>query len=131
MKTKDLEYNNFTTKSFLSVAMPSYLFPAIMSWISGWILENPELMKASYKSIALPSLIATIFVYLILKELQKNQKILKERYTKTFFIIITIASLSLLIINLFKLESYKFDILLSSTIGTVITIWKFSLKKHS
>lgn len=131
MNNQDLEHNSFTTKAFLSVAIPSYFFPAIMSWTSGWFIGNSVLMKASYLSIATPSLVATILVYLFLQQLQKNQIFPAKKHIRALFIILGIASLSLLIIKLFKLEPYKFDILLSSTIGTVITILKFPLKKYS
>lgn len=129
MKNQDLVYNNFTTKAFLSVAIPSYFFPAIMSWTSGWVLENSALMKASYVSIAIPSLVATILVYLLLQQFYKMQKKPKNRYVRALFITILMAVLSLLIIKLFKLEPYMFDILFSSTLGTIITIWKFPLKQ--
>lgn len=128
MKNQHLIVSNFTTKAFLLAAIPAYFFPSVMSWFSGWIFNNPILMKASYTSIAIPSLVATIIVYLLLQQMEFVQKFPKNKYVRIMVMTVLMVVFSLIIIKLTNLEAYMLDIIPSSILGAIITTWKFSFK---
>ncbi|OCK42887.1 hypothetical protein BA195_08245 [Tenacibaculum soleae] len=128
MKNQHLTVSNFTTKAFLLAAIPAYFFPLVMSWFSGWILNNPILMKASYTSIAIPSLVATIIVHLLLQQMKFVQKFPKNKYVRIMVMTVLMVVFSLVIIKLTNLEAYMLDIIPSSILGAIITTWKFSFK---
>ncbi|WBX77624.1 hypothetical protein PG911_05035 [Tenacibaculum ovolyticum] len=130
MKSEHLIETNFTTKNLLLVAIPAYFFPSVMSWFSGWILDNTILMKASYTSIAIPSLVATIIVYFILRQMQLFKKFPQNKYVRILVMMVLMILFSLIIIKLFKLEVYMLDIIPSSILGAIITTWKFPLIQY-
>lgn len=114
------ETNQFSQSAFFKSILPAYFFPLIMSGGPGYILDKPQLLKASYSSIALPSLIATIICFLLLKYLSKKQIFLLKRIPCSAFLILIIGLLSLLTINLFGLYQYLLDIIPSALIAAII-----------
>jgi len=130
MRNQHLIDTNFTTKALLLVAIPAYFFPSVMSWFSGWVLNNAILMKASYTSIAIPSLVATIIVYLLLRQMQLFQKFPKNKYVRIVVMTVLMIIFSLIIIKLVKLEAYVLDIIPSTILGAIITAWKFPLTQY-
>lgn len=128
MKNKVIDSSAFSLKAMMFMALPSYFFPAVTAWLSGWVLHKKEIMQASFISIAIPSLIATLVTYgffWVVKEPFKTQK----RIIK----VIAMLGLNLLLagclMSIFRLYQFKFDIILSTVIGTVITTWKVSTPK--
>lgn len=131
MESKKIARNNFTAKTFLSLAIPAYIFPALMSWMSGWFFKNMVLMKASFVTIAIPSLVATIITYLLLWQMEVQQKQLYKKYVRVLFMTMLMVVLAIMVIQLFNLKNFMFDILVSTVLGTVITTWKLPIKKSN
>ncbi|CAL2101882.1 conserved membrane protein of unknown function [Tenacibaculum sp. 190130A14a] len=129
MGNRKLVYNNFTAKTFMLLVIPAYVFPALMSWLSGWLFKNSVLMKASFISIAIPSLVATIITYVLLWQMKVWQKFPSKKYTRVLFMTLLLLGIAILVIQLFSLNNIVFDILLSTVLGTVITTLKLPLKK--
>ncbi|CAL2085682.1 hypothetical protein [Tenacibaculum sp. 190524A02b] len=130
MKTVSLDENSFTTKTFIKAIVPAYLFPGVMAWCSGWMIKNEIVMKNSFVSIAIPSLIATVISFLILWLMQRINKFPENKFVRVGLLLVIIMSLALVTIELGNMQNYRFDILLSSLIGTVIITWKVKLKKR-
>ncbi len=128
MQENHTNKNSFSVKKFLLAIIPSYFFPALMSWTPGWIMNDQELMNSSYTSIATPSLLATILVYLILWKVQIDQNSLKNRYTRIALMLLVTLSIACLFILLFNFQEFVFNIILSTILGTVITAWNHPAK---
>ena len=120
----------FSKEAFLKSAFPAYFFPLIMSGGPAYFLNKPELLKASYSTIALPSLIATVICFFLLKYLKEKQLLLFHRVLITLFLIVSIGILSLLIIQIFDLWTYLLDILPSAALGAGIIGMTKPLKKN-
>lgn len=120
--------SSFTAKTFLQVTIPSYVFPALMSWGSGWVMKNEVLMKSSFVSIALPSLIATIVTYMLLWQMEIQQKSIKSKYVKVCIMLGITIGLAFAVILIFKWQKFMFDIVFSTILGTVITAWRLPQK---
>ncbi|WP_435263665.1 hypothetical protein [Tenacibaculum sp. nBUS_03] len=128
MKENHSNERSFSVKKFLLASIPSYFFPAVMSWTPGWIMNDKELMSSSYSTIATPSLIATVLVYLILWKVESDNNSLKNRYTRIFFMLLVTISIACLFILLFNFHEFKFNIIVSTILGTVITAWNHPVK---
>ncbi|WP_103068499.1 hypothetical protein [Aquimarina sediminis] len=124
MKNKISKLNNFNIKAFLFAIIPSYIFPSGMSWVSGWIMDNIQLMQASYTTIAIPSLLAALLAYSLLYTMEKFQFFPVNRLIRTLLLSLITVCLSLIIIEITSLHSESFNILLSSILGSAITTWR-------
>ncbi len=122
--------SNFTIKTFLAATLPAYIFPALMSWGAGWLMENEVLMASSFVSIALPSLVATIVTYVILWQMEVQEKGMKNKYIKTSIILGITIGIAFAIILLFHWQRFIFDIIFSTMLGTVITAWRLPVKQN-
>lgn len=120
----------FSKQAFLKSALPAYFFPLIMSGGPAYFLNKPELLKASYSTIALPSLIATVICFFLLKYLKEKQLLLLHRIVISLLLIVSIGALSLLIIQIFDLWTYLLDILPSAALGAGIIGMTKPLKKN-
>ncbi|TDQ23745.1 hypothetical protein [Tenacibaculum caenipelagi] len=129
MKSQYIESSSFTIKTFLQATIPSYVFPAIMSWGSGWLMKNEVLKQSSFISIALPSLIATIITYMLLWRMETKQKKVKNKSVKVCMMLGVTFGLALAIIFIFNWQKFMFDILFSTILGTTITAWRLPLKQ--
>ncbi|WP_074406485.1 MULTISPECIES: hypothetical protein [Aquimarina] len=132
MKDNLHKSTNFNTKAFLLASIPSYIFPAAMSWISGWFMNNSEVMQASYTTIAFPSLISSILSYILLWYMEKLQFFPTNKFIRTILLVIIMVCLALTTIELTYLKPETFNILFSTTLGTTITTWRqpiFKIKK--
>lgn len=125
-----MEKSTFNKSSFLKLAIPSYLIPLAFSGTSGLLLNKPELIKASYSTIALASLLATVACFTLLWQLQKRQLFLVNRFIMTLILVLLMVFLSLGIIYGLRLEKYIWDILPSVIIGSAIVTLTQPLKKH-
>ncbi|WP_062060152.1 DUF1576 domain-containing protein [Aquimarina longa] len=128
MENKELR---FTKKALLKNAIPAYLGPFLMSGIPSFFLKDNELMHRSYSYIAIPSLIATVFCFIVLSYLHKKKVVLFNRILTALLFGILMGLLSMIIVEAFKLHTHTFDILLSSIIGGVIVTLMNPLRKDT
>ncbi|MEN0002794.1 MAG: hypothetical protein AAF798_01575 [Bacteroidota bacterium] len=119
----------FGRKQFLKAALPSYFAPWITPGLPAYFMGNEELLRASYTSIAIPSLLATIICFFILAYFQRKQIFLLHRFRMVFLLGIPMILLALLLVYLLNLEAYTFDIVLSAFIGTAIVTLTNPLQK--
>ncbi|SEB82577.1 hypothetical protein SAMN04489761_1885 [Tenacibaculum sp. MAR_2009_124] len=130
MKNKEIVTNAFSLKSMMLMALPSYFFPGVTAWLSGWFLQKVDLMNASFVSIAIPSLIATIITYSFFWG-TKNRFKLENKLIRILLMLFLNLFLAYFLIVFLKLNKYQFDIMLSTVIGTVITAWKVPTQKSN
>ncbi|CAM1374528.1 hypothetical protein [Tenacibaculum xiamenense] len=128
MKNKEIAPNVFSLKSMMLMALPSYFFPGVTAWLSGWFLHKNDLMNASFISIAIPSLIATLITYSFFWGV-KNRFKFENKLVRIFLMLFLNLFLAYFLIVLLQLDQYQFDIILSTVIGTVITAWKVPTKQ--
>ncbi len=111
---------SFSTVSFFKAALPSYFFPFMCSGLSGYFLDKPDLMNASYTTIAIPSLLATVFSFAILAYFQKRGILLIHKFKMTLLLSSVLTILAFLVIYTFQLERETGDIITSTVLGTAI-----------
>lgn len=126
-----MKKSSFDTVGFLKLAVPSYLMPFVFSGSSGFLLNKSDLIKASYSTIALPSLFATIISFILLWQLQKRQQFIFGRLVVTPVLVTLMILFSLLVIRVFRMDDFVWDILPSVGIGTAIVTLTTPLKKSS
>lgn len=122
----EISEDQFTLKKLFIAILQSYVFPAVMSFTSGWFLNDINLQKASVTTIAIPSALATFFSFVLLWKLYNHQVILVNKITQLFLFILLMCSSAALIIWSFQLQAEFINILLSVVIGTAITTWNYS-----
>ena len=120
---------SFDRKAFVKAAFPSYFFPMVMSFTGGYFSNNQTLMKASYSTIALPSLLVTILCFVLLWQFQKRQLFIMHRLLMAFFLSVLMIVLALFVIWLCNLQAFMYDILPSTLIGVVLLSLMKPLKK--
>lgn len=129
MKKNNANSANFNIKSVLFAIVPSYLFPAAMSFTSGWFLQDTQLMQASVTTIAIPSCLAAIFSLILLWQMQIHQAYPVSRIVRTLMLTFLV---TLLIGAIAWNTPFQYDIaniILSATIGAAITTWRQPLLK--
>ncbi len=92
-----------------------------MSFTSGYFLNKPDLMRASYSTIATPSLIASLLTFILLWRMEAAQKFPANKIVRALFMVIATVTLGFMAILCFGLQENAFDILSSSFLGAVIT----------
>jgi len=110
----------FNSSAFLKAIIPSYFFPFVSSGLPGYFLDKSDLMHASYSTIALPSLLATMFCFALLSLFQKRQIFLFNRPTMTFILGLLVVLLATIITSIFQLETVIWNIVPSAFIGAAI-----------
>ncbi|MEL6918470.1 MAG: hypothetical protein AAFO99_12155 [Bacteroidota bacterium] len=123
--------SRFTTSGFLKAIVPSYFFPFVSSGLSGYLLNKPALIHASYSTIALPSLLATALCFGILWFFQEKQILLLNRFAMTLILGVSMTLLAVLNIHIFELQAATWNIVLSALLGTAIVVMTKPLKKHN
>ena len=121
MKNFDKNRSNFNEKRLASIAVPSYIFPLIMSFTPGYFLNDLELMRASYSSIALPSLLSSLLTFALLWRMEVAQKFPSNNIVRILLMVLIMASLGIVAIFVFDLQADAFNILFSSFLGALIT----------
>ncbi|WP_112377876.1 hypothetical protein [Flagellimonas maritima] len=120
---------SFCGNAFLKAALPSYLFPLLSSAIPAYFLDKPDLLKASYTTIAMPSLFATVICFILLWQFQERQIFIINRIVMALVLGITMVLLALGVIYIFKWETGIWNILISSFLGAAIVAMMKPLTK--
>lgn len=119
--TNSLE-STFNFRGLITAALPAYIFPALMSFISGFLLQNNNLMTASYSSIGLSSLLSTLCSFTLLWQLESKRILVRNKLIRSLLIIVLIIGLGTLCIRLFNWHHEQFNILFSAFLGATILI---------
>lgn len=132
MKKSNHLSSTFNLRALVLAAVPAYVFPTFMSFLSGYFLQKPELMMASFRTIGLSSLCATIGSFMILWQFDSRQILVQNKTIRSLFIILIMVGLGLLCTFLFQLQSEGFNILFSAFLGAAILTISQQLKddKH-
>lgn len=113
----------FSLKTILAALLPAYFFPTVMSFLPGYIMQNHELMAASYTTIGLSSLIATLISIYILWQFEYRQILVHSSVLRALCIVPFMVGLGALSTYSLDLPSEYFNIMLSAFIGsTIITM---------
>lgn len=123
MNSRNYLPGNFNLRSLLLATVPSYVFPALMSGISGIVLQKSELIQASYTTIGISSLLSTLLSFGILWQLELRQILVQQKLVRSLLIILLMMSLGMLTAWIFQLQSEYFNITFSAFLGaTILTI---------
>ncbi len=123
MKNRDCPPSDFSLRLLIVAAIPAYVFPALMSFISAFVLQKTDLMMASYTTIGLSSLLSTILSFIILWQFELRQIFVRKKWVGSLLIILLMIGLGMLCTSLFKLQSERFNIITSAFLGaTILTI---------
>lgn len=123
MKNRDCSPSDFSLRLLMVAAIPAYVFPALMSFISAFVLQKTDLMMASYTTIGLSSLLSTILSFIILWQFELRQIFVRKKWVGSLLIILLMIGLGMLCTSLFKLQSERFNIITSAFLGaTILTI---------
>ncbi|MCW2259839.1 MULTISPECIES: hypothetical protein [Sphingobacterium] len=123
MKNRDCPPSDFSLRLLIFSAIPAYVFPALMSFISAFVLQKTDLMMASYTTIGLSSLLSTILSFIILWQFELRQIFVRKKWVGSLLIILLMIGLGMLCTSLFKLQSERFNIITSAFLGaTILTI---------
>lgn len=123
MKNRDCPPSDFSLRLLMVAAIPAYVFPALMSFISAFVLQKTDLMMASYTTIGLSSLLSTILSFIILWQFELRQLFVRKKWVGSLLIILLMIGLGMLCTSLFKLQSERFNIITSAFLGaTILTI---------
>ncbi|QQD12167.1 hypothetical protein [Sphingobacterium sp. UDSM-2020] len=123
MKNRDCPPSDFSLRLLMFAAIPAYVFPALMSFISAFVLQKTDLMMASYTTIGLSSLLSTILSFIILWQFELRQIFVRKKWVGSLLIILLMIGLGMLCTSLFKLQSERFNIITSAFLGaTILTI---------
>ena len=130
MKNRNYFPSAFNLRSLVAAAVPSYVFPGLMSFISGFFLQKTELMKASYTTIGLSSLLSTIFSFIILWQFESRHILVQNKLIRSLLIILLMISLGALCASILKLQSECFNITFSAFLGAAILTIRQQVKKY-
>lgn len=120
---------DFGWAAFFKAIIPSYIVPLVMSFQGGYFSNNAALMKASYSTIAIPSLLSTVICFLLLKQFQKNQFLIINKIVLAFILSLVIGLIVFIAIVVLRLQVYAFDIMPSAMLGPIIATLTNPLKK--
>jgi membrane-bound ClpP family serine protease len=120
----------FSLRSLVLAAIPSYVFPALMSFLSGYFLQKTELMAASYTTIGLSSLLSTILSFMILWQFELKQILVQNKWVRTLLVILLMVSLGAFCTSIFNLPSECFNITFSAFLGAAIITIRQKVKNY-
>src|SRR5215217_2431774 len=130
MKNKNHLTSGFNLRALMVAALPAYIFPTLMSFISGFFLQKTDLMAASYTTIGLSSLSSTIFSFIILWQFEARQIFTQSKWIRSLLIILLMISLGMLCASIFKLQSERFNITFSAFLGAAILTIRQHVKNY-
>nr|WP_121272868.1 hypothetical protein [Pedobacter schmidteae] len=128
MKNRNHLYSTFNLRSLFVAAVPAYVFPTLMSFTSGFLLQKKELMAASYTTIGLSSLLSTIFSFIILWQCESRLILVQNKLTRSVLIILVMMSLGMLCTSIHKLQSERINITFSAFLGAAILMIRYQIK---
>lgn len=130
MKNRNYSSSAFNLRSLFFAAVPAYVFPASMSFISGFLLQKRELMMASYTTIGLSSLLSTIFSFIILWQFESRKILMQNKLTRSLLIILLMISLGMTCISILNIPSERFNIIFSAFLGAAILTIRQQVKNY-
>ncbi|HVI45869.1 MAG TPA: hypothetical protein VM802_13425 [Chitinophaga sp.] len=116
---KDLA-STYNLHSFVMAVVPAYVFPALMSFIAGFLLQQTDLMQASYSTIGLSSLLSTVFSFIILWQLDLGRILVQKKRIRALLVILLMTGIGALCVSILKLPSERFNITFSAFLGAAI-----------
>ncbi|WP_222539219.1 hypothetical protein [Pedobacter polysacchareus] len=129
MKNRNDHPSTFNLRSLILAAVPAYVFPALMSFTSGFFLQKNELMSASYTSIGLSSLLSTVVSFMILWQFEFRQILAQNKLLRSVLIVMLMISLGMACSTLLNLQSERFNITFSAFLGAAILTIRQQIKK--
>lgn len=129
MKNRNDHPSTFNLRSLILAAVPAYVFPALMSFTSGFFLQKNELMSASYTSIGLSSLLSTVISFMILWQFESRQILAQNKLLRSVLIVMLMISLGMACSTLLNLQSERFNITFSAFLGAAILTIRQQIKK--
>ena len=120
MNHRNYQPGNFNLRALLLASVPAYVFPSLMSGISGIILQKSDLIQASYTTIGISSLVSTLLSFAILWQLELKQILVQQKLVRSLLIIMLMMSLGVLVTWIFQLQSQYFNITFSAFLGAAI-----------
>lgn len=129
MKNRNDHPSTFNLRSLILAAVPAYVFPALMSFTSGFFLQKNELMSASYTSIGLSSLLSTVISFMILWQFESRQILAQNKLLRAVLIVMLMISLGMACSTLLNLQSERFNITFSAFLGAAILTIRQQIKK--
>ncbi|SHE77221.1 hypothetical protein [Pedobacter caeni] len=130
MKNRNYPSSAFNLRSLFAAAVPSYVFPTLMSFVSGLLLQKTELMTASYTTIGLSSLVSTILSFIILWQFESRKILNHHRLIRSLLIILFMISLGMMCTTIFSLQSERFNIIFSVFLGAAIITIRQEIKNY-
>ena len=130
MKNTNSLPSAFNFRSLVLAAVPSYVFPTLMSFLSGYFLQKTELMTASYTTIGLSSLVSTLLSFMILWQLELKQILVQNKWVRALLIILLMISLGAFCASLLDLPSEYFNITFSVFLGAAIITIRQKVKNY-
>lgn len=123
MNHRNYQPGSFNLRTLLLASVPAYVFPSLMSGISGIILQKSDLIQASYTTIGISSLVSTLLSFAILWQLELKQILVEQKLLRSLLIIMLMMSLGVLVTWIFQLQSQYFNITFSAFLGaTILTV---------
>ncbi|ALL06201.1 hypothetical protein AQ505_12290 [Pedobacter sp. PACM 27299] len=129
MKNRNDHSSAFNLRSLILAAVPAYVFPALMSFTSGYFLQKNELMSASYISIGLSSLLSTVFSFILLWQFESRQILAHRKLFRSLLIVMLMISLGMLCSTILNLQAECFNITFSAFLGAAILTIRHQVKK--
>lgn len=130
MKNRNQLNSAFNLRTLVAAAVPSYVFPALMSFSSGFLLHKNELMQASFTTIGLSSLWSTVLSFMMLWQLESRQILVQQQLIRSILIILLMMSLGGCFASIFNLQSERFNITFSAFLGAAILTIRYQFKKY-
>lgn len=131
MKNRNDLPSTFNLQSLIAAAVPSYVLPALMSFIPGYLLQKPELMLASYTSIGLSSLVATILSFIILWYFESREILVHSKSVRSLLVILLMFGMATLCVCILRIPSERFNIVFSACLGATIVTIRQQLKNDT
>lgn len=130
MSNKNYLASDFSLRSLIFAAIPAYVFPFVMSFASGFLLQKAELMKASYTTIGLSSLLATILSFVLLWQFDSRHILTQSKWTKSLIVIMLVISIGALCASILQPPSEHFNITFSAFLGATILTIRQNVKRN-
>lgn len=130
MNNRNYPHLDFSLRSLMVAAVPAYVFPALMSFVSGFFLQKADLMIASYTTIGLSSLLSTILSFIILWQFESRQIFVQKKWMGSLLIILLMIGLGTLCTSIFELQSERFNITFSAFLGAAILTIRQHIKNY-